>query len=295
MSTENVKKFLELIKIDESLSRALTKLTSSVRADIKQCNEKEVIAKYILPVAKEYGLDFTIDEFTAVVDSEIKKLSKNELLAVSGGKTFRAPALGLLLASVLAFAHSSGDNSLNIPVFEKVAEAAGLPEEIENSIIVTIKEHLENAGINISKKDDVEILAKITRKVVCYTLETNAIEFTEDEDIPNLFHCTDEDGENFDVSVANLIEMALETPDDIKVDIIEEIRRRAKGKKLSQPLTFDRFIEEIRFAVYNSLYHSDLSPVPEQGDKFLFHCKRNETKFNVDTAKLIEEALGPSM
>ncbi len=245
-----------------------------------------------MPLAKKYGFDFMTDGFVAFATSKAKKLSKSELLSVRGGKLLRTSALGLLFAVGLGVVPSAVNNVFNTPLCEHIAEAAGLPKEIENSIIANVKEHLENTKINISKKGDVETLAKLTRKIVCYTLETTAINFTEDEDIPNLFHCTDEQGESFDVSVANLIEMALEAPDDIKADIVERIRLHASGQRLAKPLTFYRFVESCRLDVYNALYHLDLSPIPEQCDNLLFHCIRNGTKFNVDAKKLIEEALG---
>ena len=292
MSTKNVKEFLELIKTDERLARGVTELMSRVKIDGKPCNEKEVIAKNVLPLAKEYGLDFTIDDFAAVADSEIEKLSKDKLLSVSGGKFLRTSALGLLFAAELGVVPSATSSVFNTALCEHVAEAAGLPKEVENSIIAKIKELLENAEINISKEGDTKTLASFTRKIVCCTLEINAIKFTEDEDIHNLFHCTDEDGESFDVSVANLIEIALETPDDIKADIVERIKQRAMGKRLAQPLTFDRFVEDSRAEAYLALFHSEnLTVVPDQNNKFMFHCNRNGTKFNVDAAKLIEEAL----
>lgn len=290
MSTKNVKKFLELIKTDERLAREVTELMSNIKTDIKPCNEKEVIAKNVLPLAKEYGLDFTIDDFTAVADSEIEELSKDELLSVSGGKFLRTSAFGLLFAAGLGVASSAASSVFNIPLCEHVAEADGLPKEIENSIISEIKKKLKR--VNLSKKADLGALADATKEILYYTLNEKKIKPTEDTDIPNLFHCTDERGKSFDVSVANLIEMALEAPDDIKADIVERIKQRAMGKRLTQPLTFDRFVEDSRAAAYLALWYSEgLTFVPDQNDKFLFHCNRNGTKFNVDVAKLIEEAL----
>ena len=169
MSTKNVKEFLELIKTDERLARGVTELMSRVKIDGKPCNEKEVIAKNVLPLAKEYGLDFTIDDFAAVADSEIEKLSKDKLLSVSGGKFLRTSALGLLFAAELGVVPSATSSVFNTALCEHVAEAAGLPKEVENSIIAKIKELLENAEINISKEGDTKTLASFTRKIVCCT------------------------------------------------------------------------------------------------------------------------------
>ncbi len=375
MSTKNVKKFLELIKTDERLAREVTELMSNIKTDIKPCNEKEVIAKNVLPLAKEYGLDFTIDDFTAVADSEIEELSKDELLSVSGGKFLRTPALGLLFAAGLGVASSAASSVFNIPLCEHVAEAAGLPKKIENLILAQIQQQLRNITVfeqdtldnladatkgivyyilkdnkikpeedknipnlfhctddkgetfdvsvdnlietalemdkrysfvskvvahikdqlkhvNPSKKADLDALADATKGILYYTLKDNKIKPEEDKNIPNLFHCTDEQGERFDVSVANLIKIALEAPADIKADIVERIKQRARGQRLAQPLIFDRFVEDSRAEAYLALFHSEnLTVVPDQNDKFLFHCNRNGTKFNVDAAKLIEEAL----
>ena len=375
MSTKNVKKFLELIKTDERLAREVTELMSSIKTDIKPCNEKEVIAKNVLPLAKEYGLDFTIDDFTAVADSEIEELSKDELLSVSGGKFLRTSAFGLLFAAGLGVVPSATSSVFNTPLCEHVAEAAGLPKEIENLILAKIQQQWRNITVfeqdtldnladatkgivhyalkvnnikftknedipnlfhctddkgetfdvsvdnlietalemdkrysfvskvvpyikeslkhlDLSKKADLDVFAVATNGIVHHALKVNNIKFTKNEDIPNLFHCTDEQGERFDVSCAPPIEMALEAPGDIKNDIIDRIRRRAAGKDLSQSQTFKDFVRDSTGDVYLMLYHSeDLTFVPDQNNKLLFHCNRNGTKFNVDVAKLIKEAV----
>ncbi len=161
--------------------------------------------------------------------------------------------------------------------------------DIVSDIISHIKKQLKH--VNLSQKAALDDLADITREIIHYTLNDNNIEFAEDNNTPNLFHCTI-DEVSFDVTINNLIEMALEVPDDIKNDIIDRIRRRAAGKDLSQSQTFNDFVRDSTGDAYLALYYSEgLTFVPDQNNKVLFHCNRNGTKFNVDIAKLIEEVL----
>ena len=100
MSRDNVKRFYDLVKLNERLAWELAK----VKAEIANGNEKflkddYVIKEKIIPLAQEQGLEFTADEFISYSEELLPKLSADELAEISGGVS----SINKSLASVCAF------------------------------------------------------------------------------------------------------------------------------------------------------------------------------------------------
>ncbi len=56
MSTKNAKEFLELIKTDERLAKEVTDLMSSIKADVKPCNEKRSYCEKCFAISERIRL-----------------------------------------------------------------------------------------------------------------------------------------------------------------------------------------------------------------------------------------------
>ncbi len=94
MHMENVKKFMELVKAEESLAKRILALKDGLQeGEFAFKNDKEFVEKKILPLAKEYGIEFSVEDFMEFTSSQLTSLSKEELAEVSGG----FPGIGLLI------------------------------------------------------------------------------------------------------------------------------------------------------------------------------------------------------
>ena len=99
MAKENVAKFYEKLAEDTALAEKINGLdkvfAEKHEAPAEDADEKTVLAfqekaakAVLLPVAKEAGFDFTIDELKAYEQEQLAamKLSEDELAQVAGGK-----------------------------------------------------------------------------------------------------------------------------------------------------------------------------------------------------------------
>lgn len=102
MSREHVEKFLSLVKTKESLARKVVALKETLQTNAN-LSEKEILAREVLPLAKEYGCEFTVEEFIDYSSSVSGELCDDALLNVSGGLSARGVAVGLLVATGLSF------------------------------------------------------------------------------------------------------------------------------------------------------------------------------------------------
>ena len=86
MSRENVGKFFELVKTEEKLARKVVELNEDLRVG-KISDEENIIEDQILPLAKDYGLAFTAEEFLEYSREQVNsgELSEEMLEAVTGG------------------------------------------------------------------------------------------------------------------------------------------------------------------------------------------------------------------
>ena len=94
MSMENVKKFMELVQTEEGLAKRMVALKDGLQeGEFSFKNDKEFVEKEILPLAKEYGIEFSVEDFMEFTSSQLTSLSEEDLADVSGG----FPGLGLLI------------------------------------------------------------------------------------------------------------------------------------------------------------------------------------------------------
>ncbi len=103
MAIENVKKFFELVKSDEELAREIAKIKDEIQNKGETVDYEQIISKKVIPLAKEHGLDFTIEDFLKYTNSMVQQgeLSDDDLLNVSGGMNLRQGlATGLLMLTV---------------------------------------------------------------------------------------------------------------------------------------------------------------------------------------------------
>lgn len=313
MSMENVRKFLEMVKTDEKLARKVVELKDRIKADVKLGEEKEILAEKVVPLARDCNLEFTVDDFIAFANSEVKNLSKEDLLAISGGKISHIPALGLLFAAGLAFAPSAMGNIPNVPLFEHVAEAATTAEEVEQELVESITALFTESDLSV--QEDAEAFELLACGTVQQTLQGKGIKVQVDKENSKVFHCT-KDEETFDINIEALIERAkrqqyndafaqlagqdviedylkkaLDTPEDVKVGIIEQIQQQAAEQELSKPQVFEKFVKTITSETCKMLSSKGVKVTPDETDPYLLHCARGNEKFDVDISNLIEEAL----
>lgn len=98
MSMENVKKFMELVKAEESLAKRMVALKDGLQeGEFNFKNDKEFVEKKILPLAKEYGIEFSVEDFMEFTSSQLTSLSEDELAEISGGFTGLGLIVGLSL------------------------------------------------------------------------------------------------------------------------------------------------------------------------------------------------------
>ena len=108
MSRENVKSFYEKLKTDSNLAQELMKLKEELeKGDKKFLNDEYVINEKIIPLAKKHGFNFTADEFIAYTNDQLKELSEEDLLNISGGVGFWG-AVGRVFFSVVNFLNPFG-------------------------------------------------------------------------------------------------------------------------------------------------------------------------------------------
>ncbi len=103
MAIENVKNFFELLKSDEELAREIAKIKDEIQNKGETVDYEQIISKKVIPLAKEHGLDFTIEDFLKYTNSMVQQgeLSDDDLLNVSGGMNLRQGlATGLLMLTV---------------------------------------------------------------------------------------------------------------------------------------------------------------------------------------------------
>ena len=85
MAKENVKKFYEEFTANKELQEKFIEVQKGYEA--KEKREEEILEDIVLPIAKEAGYEFTMDEYRAVQrDAMVEKgISEEELENVSGG------------------------------------------------------------------------------------------------------------------------------------------------------------------------------------------------------------------
>ena len=112
MSIENVKQFYQMVISEEDLRQKLAELGGRMGArDLDQVKAERMVEQYIIPLAAERGLPFTVGDFQQF-NKELKdakgsgELSAEELDSVAGGV---GPGGGFCIGVGFAFAVEIGD------------------------------------------------------------------------------------------------------------------------------------------------------------------------------------------
>lgn len=82
MAKEDVQRFYEALTQDEELQKKFMVL-NEIPAEAQK---EDIIASRLIPLAKESGFDFTLEELKEYSQTQKKPLSNEELAAVTGGK-----------------------------------------------------------------------------------------------------------------------------------------------------------------------------------------------------------------
>ena len=85
--TEGIKKFAELMNTDEAFQ---AKLSAAMQSYKGESTPEAVYNNVLSPIAKEYGISVSLEEFNEYVSSQANKdesLSFDELEQVAGGKS----------------------------------------------------------------------------------------------------------------------------------------------------------------------------------------------------------------
>lgn len=85
MAKENVKAFMELVEKDSELQKKIQEADTAFAKNNKDVDENEALATILLPIAKEAGFEFTVEEFKDEMSEEGSLLSVDELDQVAGG------------------------------------------------------------------------------------------------------------------------------------------------------------------------------------------------------------------
>ena len=91
MSVENVKKFYEAVSQDKELQQKLIELSKKYQGQqMDEAKEMAIMEQDALPLAKQLGYDFTMDDLKAYGEKKRqadtdRELSEEEMEAVAGG------------------------------------------------------------------------------------------------------------------------------------------------------------------------------------------------------------------
>ncbi len=167
MSKGNVDKFLDLMQKDEGLARKMAACLYKLETnDGKADGSGDFISKEIVPLAKEYGLEFTAQDFLDYTEEAKAKvgLTAEDLAEVSGGKGgVRAALMGTLALLGVAAAPAAMEmvSGGEVAPFSMVASAAedATPDQIEElrlglAGLKSLKKTIANSALD--NKNDLE-------------------------------------------------------------------------------------------------------------------------------------------
>lgn len=86
-SIENIQKFYNALRTDERLYKKLDAIDEQFDgAKLDKSKKREIIEKYIIPIAKEWGLPFTLEDLDEFEKAQ-KEISLDDMNGVAGGVT----------------------------------------------------------------------------------------------------------------------------------------------------------------------------------------------------------------
>lgn len=167
MSVENVQKFFELVKSNEELAQEIEKIKNEAQNKAGTVDYEKIISENVIPMAKERGLEFTLEDFLTYSSSIAPQgeLSDDDLLNVSGGWSgSQMLATGLMLLtlgssglSMMGNIQSSGggdgSSAGSAPTSSYSMSINNTDEATEETAEDTIFQKLENSNIEKSSED----------------------------------------------------------------------------------------------------------------------------------------------
>ncbi len=128
MSMKNVEKFFDLAKTNEELSKKLIKINNHIQEKESQdLDYNQFVKEEIVPLAQEFGVTFSVDDFVKYTKSKLpKELSDEESANVSGGVSLKTAAItfGTLLSVSLGAAAFLGMGGLEASALETAETAS---------------------------------------------------------------------------------------------------------------------------------------------------------------------------
>lgn len=167
MSVENVQKFFELVKSNEDLAQEIEKIKNEAQNKAGTVDYEKIISENVIPMAKERGLEFTLEDFLTYSSSIAPQgeLSDDDLLNVSGGWSgSQMLATGLMLLtlgssglSMMGNIQSSGggdgSSAGSAPPSSYSMSINNTDEATEETAEDTIFQKVENSNIEKSSED----------------------------------------------------------------------------------------------------------------------------------------------
>ncbi len=167
MSVENVQKFFELVKSNEDLAQEIEKIKNEAQNKAGTVDYEKIISENVIPMAKERGLEFTLEDFLTYSSSIAPQgeLSDDDLLNVSGGWSGNQMlATGLMLLTLGSSGLSmmgniqspgggDGSSAGSAPTSSYSMSINNTDEATEETAEDTILQKVENSNIEKSSED----------------------------------------------------------------------------------------------------------------------------------------------
>lgn len=167
MSVENVQKFFELVKSNEDLAQEIEKIKNEAQNKAGTVDYEKIISENVIPMAKERGLEFTLEDFLTYSSSIAPQgeLSDDDLLNVSGGWSgSQMLATGLMLLTLGSSGLSmmgniqspgggDGSSAGSAPTSSYSMSINNVDEAAEETAEDTILQKVENSNIEKSSED----------------------------------------------------------------------------------------------------------------------------------------------
>ena len=167
MSVENVQKFFELVKSNEELAQEIEKIKNKTQNKAGTVDYEQIISENVIPMAKERGLEFTLEDFLTYSSSIAPQgeLSDDDLLNVSGGWSGNQMlATGLMLLTLGSSGLSmmgniqspgggDGSSAGSAPTSSYSMSINNADEAAEETAEDTILQKVENSNIEKSSED----------------------------------------------------------------------------------------------------------------------------------------------
>lgn len=252
MSVENVQKFFELVKSNEDLAQEIEKIKNEAQNKAGTVDYEKIISENVIPMAKERGLEFTLEDFLTYSSSIAPQgeLSDDDLLNVSGGWSgSQMLATGLMLLtlgssglSMMGNIQSSGggdgSSAGSAPTSSYSMSINNTDEATEETAEDTIFQKVENSNIEKSSED--------VSNEVDEVIENNS----EESDVAD-----EDNGSTEDVSFNE--EDAATTAQEAEMETNKEIDNAEGKEEANNEETRNENEEEINFGVEKDENKSD--------------------------------------